>query len=316
MAAADIGPGLAPERVGAQLAILAEVVLAAALAIAQRDLTRRHGAPGGREPPPGFAVIGYGKLGSHELGYASDLDMIFLYEEAEGAVTTGGRAIPNELYFARLGQRLIHILTTRTPAGVLYEVDMRLRPSGKAGPLVTSLPAFRRYQSKDAWTWEHQALVRARPVAGSREVAAAFEATRRETLCRARDPEALRRDVREMRARIAQSHAQPHEGFDVKHDRGGIVDMEFMVQYWVLRWAHDHPDVTRHTDNINILETLARLGLIEDERARLLASAYRRCLSAEHRLKLMERGTCVPLAELGGLPEAVAGIWNETFERE
>nr|WP_169924192.1 bifunctional [glutamate--ammonia ligase]-adenylyl-L-tyrosine phosphorylase/[glutamate--ammonia-ligase] adenylyltransferase [Sulfurifustis variabilis] len=316
VAAADIGPGLAPERVGAQLATLAEVVLAAALAIAQRDLERRHGAPGGREPPPGFAVIGYGKLGSHELGYASDLDMIFLYEEAEGATTTGARAIPNELYFARLGQRLIHILTTRTPAGVLYEVDMRLRPSGKAGPLVTSLPAFRRYQSKEAWTWEHQALVRARPVAGSAAVAAAFEAARREILCRSRDPDALRREVREMRARIAESHAQPHEGFDVKYDRGGIVDIEFMVQYWALRWAHDHPDVARHTDNINILETLARLGLVEDERARLLASAYRRCLSAEHRLKLMERGACVPLAELEGLPEAVAGIWNETFERE
>lgn len=316
VAAADIGPGLAPERVGAQLAMLAEVVLAAALAIAQRDLTRRHGQPGGREPPPGFAVIGYGKLGSHELGYASDLDMIFLYDEAEGATTTGTRAIPNELYFARLGQRLIHILTARTPAGVLYEVDMRLRPSGKAGPLVTSLSAFRRYQSKDAWTWEHQAVVRARPVAGSAEVAATFEATRREILCRPRDPEQLRREVREMRGRIAESHAQPHEGFDVKHDRGGIVDIEFMVQYWALRWAHDHPDVTRHTDNINILETLARLGLIEDSRARLLASGYRRCLSAEHRLKLMERGACVPLAELEGLPEAVAEVWHETFEGE
>jgi len=320
VAAADIGPGLPADRVGAHLSQLADVLLENCLRIAYQMLIARHGAPGGdahcREP--GFAVIGYGKLGSLELGYASDLDMIFLYEEVDGGVTRGDRQIPNELFFARLGQRLIHLLTARTPAGILYEVDMRLRPSGNAGTLVTGLNAFQRYQKNQAWTWEHQALVRARPVAGKMELRAAFEQARRAVLCRARDDAALRRDVKEMRERMAATHATPKTatGFDVKHDRGGIVDIEFMVQYWVLRSAHAHPDVTVPRDNVHILEALAGAGAIPTERAELLSDGYRRLLSVEQRLKLMERGTRVAADELGDLPQAVLKIWNETFEAE
>ena len=316
VAASDIGPGLAPEQTGAALATVAESVIVAGLELATRDLERRHGAPAcpDRETPPGFAVIGYGKLGSRELGYGSDLDMIFLYEGCEEGSTHGSRPLPNEAFFARLGQRLIHILTTRTPGGILYAVDMRLRPSGKSGPLVTSLAALRDYQRRHAWTWEHQALARARPVAGSPVLARDFAKVREEILCLPREPAKLKAEVREMREKMAAAQP-PHAAgqTDVKHDPGGIVDIEFMVQYWVLRWAHEHPGLTRHTENIHILEALKAEGLLESERARLLTEAYRRYLSVEHRLKLMERGSLADAAELGDWPAKVREIWNEVF---
>ena len=314
--ATDIGPGFVPEKVGAHLAAIAEVVIDESLELARQTLIEKHGEPRcpGAETPPGFAVIGYGKLGSRELGYGSDLDMIFLYEGCEEGSTHGLRPLPNEAFFARLGQRLIQILTTRTPGGILYEVDMRLRPSGKSGPLVTSLAAFRDYQRSHAWTWEHQALVRARPVAGSPGLAREFAQVREEILCRPRDPAKLKADVREMRHKMAAEKLR-HDAdqADVKHDPGGIVDIEFMVQYWVLQWAHEHPGLTRHTENIHILEALKAEGLLDPERTRLLTEAYRRYLSVEHRLKLMERGSLADAADLGDWPARVRQIWDEVM---
>jgi [glutamine synthetase] adenylyltransferase / [glutamine synthetase]-adenylyl-L-tyrosine phosphorylase len=315
--ATAVGLGLSPEQTGAALATVAESVVAAALELASRDLEHKHGAPccPDGETTPGFAVIGYGKLGSRELGYGSDLDMIYLYEGCTEGATRGPRSLPNEAYFARLGQRLIHILTTRTPGGILYEVDMRLRPSGKSGPLVSSLDAFLEYQRDHAWTWEHQALVRARPVAGNPRPRQGFAEIRKEILCRPRDPNKLMTDVREMREKMAAEKVN-HDATqaDIKHDPGGIVDIEFMVQYWVLRWAHDHPGLTRHTENIKILEALEAEGLLEPERARWLSQAYRCYLSVEHRLKLMERGSQADPAELGDWPERVKRLWDETFK--
>ena len=320
IAASDMASGLVPEQVGAHLAGIAEVVIDKSLGLARQALAKRHGQPTCRRDgatfQPGFAVIGYGKLGGRELGYASDLDMIFLYEGGDEGMTDGARAVTNEEFFARLGQRLIHFLTARTSGGILYEVDMRLRPSGKSGPLVAALAAFRAYQQTQAWTWEHQALVRARAVAGEPRLCAAFEEVRREILCRPRDPERLRTEVREMRRKMAATHAADAAGFNVKHDRGGIVDIEFMVQYAVLRWAHAHPVLARHTDNIGILEALAAEGLLDGTKARTLIEAYRRYLSAEHRLKLMERGSTVDRATLDGLPDEVARIWDEMFEEK
>ncbi len=319
IAASDMASGFAPEQVGAHLASIAEAVIDKSLGLARQALAKRHGQPTCRRDgaafQPGFAAIGYGKLGGRELGYASDLDMIFLYEGCDDGMTDGARAVSNEEFFARLGQRLIHFLTTRTSGGILYEVDMRLRPSGKSGPLVAALAAFRAYQQTHAWTWEHQALVRARAVAGEPRLCAAFEEVRREILCRPRDPERLRTEVREMRRKMAATHAADAAGFNVKHDRGGIVDIEFMVQYAVLRWAHAHPVLARHTDNIGILEALAAEGLLDGAKARTLIEAYRRYLSAEHRLKLMERGSTVDRATLDGLPDEVARIWDEMFEK-
>jgi len=320
VAAADVGPGLTPDEIGRHLGHIAEVIVAQALTLAHDDLVLKHGRPtleqGGNTINPGFAVIAYGKLGSLELGYTSDLDMIFLHgAEQEGGVTDGARPIANEVFFARLGQRLIHILTARTGGGILYEVDTRLRPSGRSGMLVTNPAAFREYQDSHAWAWEHQALIRARPVAGDAALARVFEEIRATTLCRERDPETLRTEVAAMRARMHAAQA-PHDPGEInlKHDPGGMIDVEFMVQYAVLRWAHDHPELIRHRGNIPLLEALEARGLLNAAQAGLLRDAYHRYLGVEQRLKLMERRPLVAPQELGDFPQRVRALWQEWFE--
>ncbi|HWR87278.1 MAG TPA: bifunctional [glutamate--ammonia ligase]-adenylyl-L-tyrosine phosphorylase/[glutamate--ammonia-ligase] adenylyltransferase [Acidiferrobacterales bacterium] len=320
VAAADVGPGLAPDEIGRHLGHIAEVIVAQALTLAHDDLVLKHGRPtfehGGETINPGFAVIAYGKLGSLELGYTSDLDMIFLHgAEQEGGVTDGARPIANEVFFARLGQRLIHILTARTGGGILYEVDTRLRPSGRSGMLVTNPAAFREYQDSHAWAWEHQALIRARPIAGDAALARVFEEIRATTLCRERDPETLRTEVAAMRARMHAAQA-PHDPGEInlKHDPGGMIDVEFMVQYAVLRWAHDHPELIRHRGNIPLLEALEARGLLNTAQAGLLRDAYHRYLGVEQRLKLMERRPLVAPQELGDFPQRVRALWQEWFE--
>ena len=361
VAAADVGPGLAPEEVGAHLGHIAEVVVEQALALATYSMVEKHGRPTCQTPhgveTPGFAVIAYGKLGSLELGYTSDLDMIFLHAAcSSGGMTDGDvqgstrplrggehhtaakdttpgmeetrsrreeppstsgaalRPLANEVYFARLGQRLIHILTARTPAGILYDVDMRLRPSGQSGLLVTNLPAFLDYQRGHAWTWEHQALVRARALAGDPALCRAFENARTELLCQPREAEKLRQDVVEMRTRMRAAQS-PNDTprFDLKQDLGGMIDIEFMVQYWTLRRAPAHPELTRLRGNIPILEALAGAGLLDAGTAQDLVDAYRRYLSVEHRFKLMERQALVAPEELGEHPAKVAAIWEKIF---
>lgn len=320
VAAADVGPGLDSEQIGGQLCIIAELIVQHCLQLAADALVRRYGYPEcGQEDGEeiDFAAIAYGKLGSLELGYTSDLDMIFLYGDCPaGGETTGERTVPNETFFARLGQRMIHMITTRTPAGTLYEVDMRLRPSGKSGPLVASLAAFIRYQTEHAWVWEHQALVRARPVAGSKALCEQFQKARKEILCQQRNEKDLRIAVSEMRSKMRQEHETRNTALvNVKHGPGGIVDIEFMVQYWVLRWAHEHPGLTNYTDNRRLLEALAKEGLLDQDRANTLIDAYRHYLSTEYRLKLMEQGAFVDPQVLGDYPEKVRAIWNDTFER-
>ena len=321
VAAADVGPGLSPEEIGRQLSRVAEVLIQACVQLSITVLQKRHGHPlctntqsGG--DVPGFIVVGYGKLGSHELGYGSDVDMIFLYEACSGGAgeTTGPRALANETYFARLGQRIIHLLTTRTVGGILYETDMRLRPSGQSGPLVTSLSAFVDYQEARAWTWEQQALVRARPVAGDPALMAAFEQARTAILCRPRDQKTLVADVIAMRDKMfASQKAHDPALFDIKHDRGGIVDIEFMVQYWVLRWAGQYPELTQYTDNAAILKALARAGLLEQAQAELLVSAYHHYLSTAYRLKLMQEGSLTGLDAVDAYPEQIKAVWLNIF---
>ncbi|MFA7388207.1 MAG: bifunctional [glutamate--ammonia ligase]-adenylyl-L-tyrosine phosphorylase/[glutamate--ammonia-ligase] adenylyltransferase, partial [Thiohalobacteraceae bacterium] len=237
VAAADVLGATPLMRVSDHLTEIAEVVLGEVLTLCWRELLRRHGAPDHRAAhkatPVGFGIIAYGKLGGIELGYGSDLDLVFLHDgPANGARTGGPKPLDAAVFFVRLGQRIIHVLNTLTSAGVLYEVDMRLRPSGASGLLVTSLDAFAEYQQTEAWTWEHQALVRARPVAGDPALAEAFAAVRRTVLARKRDPVALQREVREMRERMRQELDQRDPlRFDLKQGVGGIADIEFMVQY-------------------------------------------------------------------------------------
>ena len=294
--AQDLGGRLTIERLADHLSALADMVLAATL-----DQCWRQVAPRALSPPR-FAIIGYGKLGGKELGYASDLDLVFLYESDDaGAAET----------YARLAQRINTWLTSATGAGRLYETDLRLRPDGAAGLLVSSTRAFDRYQREQAWTWEHQALTRARFVAGAEPIGAAFDATRDAVLRLPRDPVALAADIVAMRARMAAGHANATALFDVKHDTGGMVDIEFVVQYLVLAHAHDHPRLTRNAGNIALLLIAADEGLVDPLLAQQAADAYREYRRLQHQVRL----TGAPHARVDPAPETarragVEALWH------
>ena len=316
VAAADLADAIPLTVVSDHLTELAEAVLEAVLGLAWDQMAARHGLPGAVDDP-GLLVIGYGKLGGIELGYGSDLDLVFLHpDHPPGARTSGPRAVPNEVFYTRVAQRMIHLLTTRTPSGILYEVDSRLRPHGQSGPLVSSLEAFSRYQHDQAWTWEHQALVRARPVAGPPPLADAFDALRRRVLQRPRDADELRRDVVTMREKMRR-HLDRSDArhFDLKQGRGGITDIEFMVQYAVLKEAAHHPELTAWTDDIRLLETLAAAGLMTGEAAEGLILAYQRLRHAAHRCTLAERPARVPRGELVQERALVERQWAAWMER-
>lgn len=320
VAAADV-EGVYPLMVVSDhLTEIAEISLAEVLRLARGHLTVRHGAPlcraGGETFEPGFAIIGYGKLGGIELGYGSDLDLVFLYQSADEELgTQGAKPLDNAVFFARLGQRIIHMATAHTPSGVLYEVDMRLRPSGASGLLVSNVAAFAEYQRRDAWTWEHQALVRARVVAGDPAVAAEFEAVRREVLSQPRDREALRREVREMRQRMRDELGQRDPArFDLKQDSGGIADIEFMVQYGVLAWACDFPELLRYTDNIRLLQGMAGAGLMAKADAELLSNAYRAYRASVHKLTLQDEPALVAAEAFVELRAKVLRLWRALME--
>jgi len=313
-AAADITDVIPLMVVSDYLTEIAEATLEQVLRLAWQHLTDRHGRPGGMNTGGlGFAVLGYGKLGGIELGYGSDLDMVFLHESyPASAMTDGEKPVANDVFFARLGQRVVHLLTTRTASGILYESDMRLRPNGNSGMLVTSLQAFERYQLKDAWVWEHQALVRARPVAGDEQLMARFEASRRHVLGQSRDVDELRLQVVDMREKMRGSLDRSNGGqFDLKQGKGGIADIEFMVQYSVLRWAHRHPGLLDWTDNIRLLDSLAEADLLHDRRAELLAGAYRAFRAIYHRNALQELPGLVSAGRLQEERRMVTGIWGE-----
>jgi len=265
VAACEVRGILPLMNVSDYLTFLAEVILQEALQLAWKRTAETIEAP-----PPSFAIIGFGKLGGLELGPGSDLDIVFLHDvDAQ-----------YNRFLHRMVRRLLHILTARTHTGALYDVDTRLRPSGQAGTMVSSLAAFEQYQRNDAWVWEHQALVRARPVAGDRAVSVVFERIRRAILCRARDRTDLRRAIVDMRRRVGESASA---SVDLKRDAGGIVDIEFMVQYLVLAAASEHPSLADWTDNVRILETAANVGLLEGETAAALKDAYLALRAERHR---------------------------------
>ena len=319
VAAADITGVIPLMVVSDYLTEIAETIIGRVLDQVWNYLVTRHGRPSGIDGQGmGFAVIAYGKMGGIELGYGSDLDLVFLHANSDSsAMTDGERQIADDLFFARLGQRLIHMLTARTGSGLLYEVDMRLRPSGNSGMLVSTLDAFDEYQQNMAWTWEHQALLRARPIAGDPVVAARFQAIRRAVLSRQRDPDKLRNEVVEMREKMRTSlDKSSKELFDLKQGQGGIADIEFMVQYAVLRWTHRHPDLLDWTDNIRLLEGLAKHGIFADDVMVALADAYRSFRSASHRLTLQEKPALVSQDELGVERTRVKEIWDSVMLAE
>ena len=315
VAVVDLNGALPLMRVSDRLTDIAELVLEAALEIAWRELAARHGQPRCGQRAARFAIVAYGKLGGLELGYGSDLDLVFLHDsEGQEACTDGAQPVENAVFFARLTRRLISILTMPTTSGKLYDVDIRLRPSGRSGLLVSSLAAFDRYQREDAWTWEHQALLRSRGVAGSPEVREAFEALRKHALADYVRRDKLRVDVLEMRERmrVELSPDKPGE-FEIKQDRGGITDIEFMVQYLVLRDAHAHPALVTYSDNIRQLEALAREAILPGAAAEQLAETYRRYRQRLHRLSLAGVPGVVPDAEFAEERRFVTQQWAQIF---
>ena len=308
-------------RVRDRLTDIAELIVQRCMDLAWQQMVAAYGTPqcgASREQLRSVrvAVAGYGKLGGLELGYGSDLDLVFLHDSAgEIAETGGARPLDNVVFFLRLGQRIVHLLTMHSAAGRLYEVDMRLRPNGKGGFLITGIDAFETYQHENAWTWEHQALLRARAVAGDPVLCARFEAVRRRALTRDVREATLRADVMDMRARMRRelSIAGPGQ-FDLKQDAGGIADIEFLVQYWVLASARRIPDLLDHTDNIRQLEALARHGVVPADTATWLMDTYREYRAVLHRLSLESAGErVVDAAAFAKTRARVGEIWDAAF---
>ncbi len=321
IAHADLSGRLPLMKVSDRLTDVAELIVEEAMRLAWGQLTRVHGRPlcgdSARLRPVGVAAVAYGKLGGLELGYGSDLDLVFLHDSSGDVERTdGAKPLDNGVFFVRLAQRIVHLLTMHSAAGRLYEVDMRLRPSGKGGMLVTSVTAFARYQKEEAWTWEHQSLLRARSVAGDRDVRAAFEEVRTDTLAHAVRRESLRADVRAMRERMRAelSRSQPGE-FDLKQDPGGIADLEFLVQYWALLHARDYPPVVLFTDNIRQLESLASANLIEQRIVDILIAAYLRYRAETHRCSLAGVSAVVAAEPFAGVRAQVLEVWAQTMEK-
>ncbi len=318
IAAADVTNAMPLMIVSDHLTALAEVVLEAALGMAWDQMSDRYGEPrvDGRRAP--FAVVAYGKLGGLELGYTSDLDLVFVYDSPSEAATQGGpRELTHQVFFTRLAQRLIHILSTATPAGRAYEIDMRLRPSGNAGLMVTHIEAFARYQREQAWTWEHQALVRARPVAGDTALGARFAALRRELLARKRDPSALAAEVRSMRRRMREVKDETtDERWDVKQMPGGLIDIEFMAQYAALAYGHDCPELLVFTDAIRILETMESARYASYEDIRTMTRAYRDYRRVVHAAALQGQRAMID-RDSRREPErqAVADLWARWIDQ-
>ena len=288
--------GLLPlEKLSDHLSDLADMILRHMLKLCWDSARKKH-----REDAK-FAIIAYGKLGGKELGYASDLDLIFLYDDDHPDA--------QEVY-ARLGQRINSMLGSYTPSGRLYETDLRLRPNGASGLLVSSIAAFAEYQSSQAWVWEHQALTRARFCAGDAQVGAAFESIRQQVLCQPRDPAALRKEIVEMRQKMRDGHLNDSNLYDIKHDSGGMVDIEFMVQYLVLAHAHRHPQLTANVGNLALLKMAAEFGLIHPDLAENTRILYRHLRQIQHRMRLNNQSKCrIPHGEVDTC--ASRGLWAE-----
>ena len=299
--AQDLSGLLTVERLSDHLSELADIIVDRALLLAWRKLLKRH------VESPAFAVISYGKLGGKELGYASDLDLVFLYDDPAPEAAD---------IYSRLATRLNTWLSAQTAAGQLFETDLRLRPNGDSGLVVTSIESFRKYQLESAWLWEHQALTRARFTAGDAAVGEAFEQIRREVLCRPRDLAKLREEVLAMRRKMYDAHAGKNELFDLKHDPGGLIDVEFIVQALVLGHACQHHELTENKGNIALLAMAADKGLIPKELAETVRGAYREYRRMQHALRLNKQKSRVDPALVADKVAAVRELWRYVFNTD
>ena len=315
VAAADVSGDYPLMKVSDHLTYIAETVLTRVLRISWHIVTSRYGCPpdlsGDGIDHCGFGIVAYGKVGGLEMGYKSDLDLVFLYQGESGDTAGGERSIETVRFYANLAQRIIHALTMHTPAGTLYGADMRLRPGGDAGMIVSHIDAFEEYLENKAWTWEHQALIRARPITGDKSLLNRFSVVRQKILCIPRPEDTLKQAVREMRERMRTQRLKPAPGmFDLKQGFGGIVDIEFLVQYLTLRHGARYPDVTVWTDNIRLLEGLSCEGLISAEESGILQKAYITLRRRVHRLILQEKKPQVPTERFKEMTEAVKAVYD------
>lgn len=325
IAAADISGALPLMKVSDHLTVLAEVLLSFVVRSAWTQIAERHGTPENRSiDDMGLIVIGYGKLGGFELGYGSDLDLVFLHnwaaQEGVSAYTNGKKPIDVRQFYLKLVQRIVHLCGTRMTSGQLYEVDTRLRPSGNSGPLSINIETYADYLQEEAWTWEHQALVRARPVftqqtPHSALLLARYQEVRANMLQVVRNASTLVGDVVSMRNKMRQHLSKDtQELFDVKQGAGGIVDIEFLVQYMVLRWAAKHESLTHFTDNVRLLKCLQSLKLIPAEHVDELTQAYQALRSAQHRLALQEEEKLIDKSSAQREASIVSSHWHHYVE--
>ena len=314
VAAADITDVLPLMRVSDHLSDIAEIILEKVVDLSWKHLISKHGQPSaslnGYPCEKGFAVIAYGKLGGLELGYGSDLDMVFIHAGDQGQ-TRGDRPIENSQFYTRLGQRVVHLLTTHTAAGRIYEIDMRLRPSGSAGMLVSHFTSFQTYQSQDAWTWEHQALLRTRAIIGDKHLTDWFNRVREDILTRKRRKMELQKEVLTMREKMRSTLTQKgSDRFDLKQDRGGMVDIEFLVQFLVLLYAHKFDKLVIYPDNVRQIQALSETGILDERVAHLLRRIYLVYRATVHRLNLSEKPHTVPADTFQDFRQHVEKIWS------
>lgn len=306
-------------KVSDYLTFLAEAILEYVLNLAWLQAIEKYGYPTRDGEPCStreFVIVAYGKLGGIELSHQSDLDIIFLHNADEG-MTDGEKSIDNAMFYTRMGQYIVSMLTTRTMLGQLYDVDMRLRPSGGSGLLVSSIDSFDKYQHNQAWTWEHQALVRTRAVAGHKGLADRFYQIRDDILMQQRDLDKLRQEVIDMRLKmyehLAPKYVKSEQAsiFHLKHSRGGIVDLEFMVQFAVLAWSYQYPSIAKYSDNIRILENMGEAGLISQQEAEALIDIYRFYRSQVHKLALRQEKSEVPSEQVTEQRQVVFTMWQK-----
>ncbi len=302
--------------VGAKLSTIADVVLGKVFQLSWSALCKRHGIPvcsiDGEEYHPDMAIVAYGKLGGLEMGYGSDLDIVFLHDSSgEKQYTNGEKSIDNTQFFSRVAQKVLHILGTRTHSGMLYEADTRLRPDGRAGMMVSSVAAFEDYQRNKAWTWEHQALLRTRTITGSEPVRQEFARIRQSVLAVTQDPAKICADVVEMREKM-RTHLASRDGssINIKQDEGGLVDIEFTTQAGVLLNAAEHPEMLSVSSTLEFIDYLVAVGWYNSDEADDLATAYKLFRQQTNRqaLEVEMPGNIIEL--LQPHLDRVTGIWN------
>ncbi len=315
IAAADIAGAIELTEVSDHLTYLSEAIMGYVIHIAWAQMVEKFGVPSNvlGSDRKGFAVIGYGKMGGFELGYGSDLDVVFLNDSDIAGQTNGRRAIDNQLFYFRLGQRIIHLFSARTNSGILYEIDMRLRPSGDSGPLVASINGYEKYLYNDAWCWEHQALVRSRAVFSDEQLLTQFNSIRASVLSLPRDTQALAKDVADMRKKMRDHLIRVDAGqFDLKQSTGGMVDIEFIAQFLVLANAAEvDSSLCRWSDNLRIFEVCKQLQILTEEQEKSLTNAYCSIRNMAHRLSLNKQSRIVDEKDFTKERGAVIKIWEQ-----